>query len=396
MADTLYYLWLQCALGVSPALRTQEILAAFPRGAKEIYNAADYERRLAGVFTNTQLSRLRGTPLSQAEKILEECARQNAHILSPQDAAYPALLLQIPNYPLALYVRGSLEPLRDRLPVAIVGTRKASRRSIDIAARLSTDLVHAGCAIISGGAQGIDSAAHRGALHAGGVTAAVMGCGLDTSYPSENAALFQRIAEHGAQVSEYPFGMAPLSRNFPVRNRLISGMSVGTVVIEAGERSGSLGTAARAAEQGRDVFAVPGDAFGSTYTGGNSLIRDGAKPVFSAMDVLEEYELLYPELLDMRRAARDLERPSVDPETVTVKSPARPKPAPQEAQSPPIPSNLPPLEQQILTLLAQGPLHVDRIMKSTAAPFGALFAALMSLEMQGLIEQAPGKLYAKK
>jgi len=394
--DSLYYLWLQCALGVSPALRAQEILAAFAGSAKEIFEANDYDRRVAGVFTGAQLARLRGTSMGQVEKILEECARQNAHILSPQDAAYPARLLEIPNFPLALYVRGSLDCLRDRLPLAVVGTRRASGKSVDIAARLSADLVHAGCAVVSGGALGIDSAAHRGVLHAGGCTVAVLGCGLDINYPPENAALFKRIAEHGAVISEYPFGEAPIGKNFPIRNRLISGLSVGTVVIEAGEKSGSLRTAACAAEQGRDVFAVPGDAFGSTYTGGNRLIRDGAKPVFSAMDILEEYELLYPELLDMRRAERDLERPSAPPEKVIVKK----KPVgaaflpPAEKQKPTPPSSsLSPLEQHILQLLAHGPAHIDRIMKETDAPYGELFAALVELEMRASIQQAPGKMY---
>ena len=397
MPNTLYYLWLQCALGISPALRTQEILAAFPGGAREIFGAGDYERRVAGVFTNMQLSRLRGTPLAQAESILEECARQNAHILSPQDAEYPARLLEIPSFPLALYARGSLDCLRDTLPLAIVGTRRASSKSVDICARLSADLVRAGCAVVSGGALGIDSAAHWGVLHAGGRTVAVLGCGLDINYPAENAALFKRIAEHGAVVSEYPFGMAPLGKNFPIRNRLISGMSVGTVVIEAGVKSGSLRTAACAAEQGRDVFAVPGDAFGTTYTGGNMLIRDGAKPVFSAMDILEEYELIYPELLDMRRAERDLERESVKPEQVAVKkkpvgaaAPSRPQ---TETQPPPAPSSLSPLESKIMQLLANGPMHIDRIMKEAGAPYGELFAALMNLELQAGIQQAPGKMY---
>ncbi|MCL2301083.1 MAG: DNA-processing protein DprA, partial [Firmicutes bacterium] len=176
---------------------------------------------------------------------------------------------------------------------------------------------------------------------------------------------------------------------------------VGTVVIEAGERSGSLLTASSAAEQGRDVFAVPGDAFGSTFTGGNKLIREGAKPVFSAMDVLEDYELLYPELLDMRRAERDLERAAVAPEKIKVKAPAKQNPQPPSPARGVAPQgrgerdDLPPLEQQILQLLSQSPMHIDRIMKETAAPYGKLFTALMHLEMQERIEQAPGKLYTK-
>jgi len=392
--NAIHYLWLQCALGVTPSLRTQEILAAFPGGAGEIFAAGDYERRVAGVFNNTQLARLRATPLAQAESIAEECARLAVHILTPRDAGYPARLLQIPNYPLALFVRGSLAALNDHLPLAIVGTRKASRKSVDICARLSADLVHAGCAIVSGGALGIDSAAHWGAIHAGGATAAVLGCGLDINYPAENAGLRRRIAEQGAVASEFPPGTPPAGRNFPIRNRLISGMSAGTIVIEAGERSGSLITASCAAEQGRDVYAVPGDAFGSTYTGGNKLIREGAKPIFSAMDVLEDYELLYPELLDMRRAERDLAREAVEPEKVAVKKQeARGKK--QEPEKPDQPADLPALETQILRLLGDAPMHIDHIMKGTDAPYGELYTALMRLEMQELIQQAPGKLYAR-
>ena len=411
MSNSNYYIWLQCALGVSPALRTQEILAAFPGGAAEIYAAGDYERRVAGVFTNAQLARLHAAPLRQAESIQEECARLGLHILSPRDAGYPARLLEIPNYPLAIYARGSLDALRERLPLAIVGTRRASSKSVDIAARLSADLVHAGCAVVSGGALGIDSAAHWGAVHAGGVTVAVTGCGLDVNYPPDNAGLRRRVAEQGAVVSEFPPGTVPAAKNFPIRNRLISGMSAGTIVIEAGERSGSLITAACAAEQGRDVFAVPGDAFGSTYTGGNKLIREGAKPIFSAMDVLEDYELLYPELLDMRRAERDLERAAVEPEKVAVKKspparaavePEKKSPSARAAGTPPlqtrpepISANLPALEQQILGLLGEKAMHIDDIMKAAGAPYGELFAALMGLEMKGLVEQGPGKRYIK-
>jgi DNA processing protein len=394
--EPLYWVWLQCALGISSSLRTGEILGAFDGEAKAVFAASDYERRVAGVFTYTQLDRLRKTSLAEAEKILEECAQANTHILtprtaqSPREAVYPRLLAMIPNFPLALYVRGSLACLGERLGIAIVGTRRADRKSVDIAGRLSADLVRAGCAVVSGGALGIDSAAHWGALHAGGATVAVLGCGLLADYLPENRSLRDKIAANGAVVSEYPGDTAPLGRNFPVRNRLIAGLSVGTVVIEAGEKSGSLITATCAAEQGRDVFAVPGDVFGSTYTGGNKLIREGAKSVFSAMDILEEYELLYPELLNMRGAERDLERPAMEPEQVAVKPPpAKPKPAPVQAP----PSDLPAPEQKILSLLQGGALHIDGIMKAAGVPFGALCAALTNLEIQGLVAQGPGRMY---
>jgi len=406
MKQSLYYIWLQCALGISSSLRTQEILAAFSN-ARAIYEASDYERRIAGVFTNLQLDKLRRTPLCQAELILEECARQKLHILSPQDPAYPTLLRHIPNHPLVLYMRGSLDFLAEQLPLALVGTRRADRKSVDIASRLSSELVRAGCAVVSGGALGIDSAAHWGALHAGGKTIAVLGCGLAFDYLPENSSLRQRIAQNGAVISEYPGNTAPTPRSFPIRNRIISGICAGTIVVEAGEKSGSLITATCAAEQGRDVFAVPGDAFGSTYTGGNKLIREGAKPVFSAMDVLEEYELVYPELLNMREATRDLERPSANPEKIPVKKPTKPVGAscvrpltcptqhapPAGEHNSPLPPGLSPLEQKILQCLSGRQMHIDDITKAVNISMGELFMALTKLEIEGLVAQAPGKVY---
>jgi len=392
MDDTLYWVWLQCALGISSSLRTQEIAEAFPGGAEEIYGSNDYERRVAGVFTNMQLDKLRGASLREAEAILDACAQRDVHIITPREEDYPERLRQIPNYPLALYARGALGEFRDRLPISIVGTRRADHKSVDIAGRLSADLTRAGCAVISGGALGIDSAAHWGALHANGCTIAVLGCGHGAEYLPENISLREKIAASGAVITEYPGSTAPIGRNFPVRNRIISGLSVGTIVIEAGERSGSLITATCAAEQGRDVFAVPGDAFGSTYTGGNKLIREGAKPVFSAMDVLEEYELLYPELLNMRHARRDLERAAFNPADIArSRKQAAVKPKPQ-----PAPKILParnPIETQILKLLQHKPMHIDALSKATGLSFGELFAALMALEIDQLIRQMPGKIY---
>ncbi|MCL2105614.1 MAG: DNA-processing protein DprA [Oscillospiraceae bacterium] len=405
MTDAIYWIWLQKALGISSSLRTQEIVDAFggAGAATQIFESSDYERRISGVFTNLQLERLGRTPFSEAEKIAGECAARSVHILSPDDGAYPARLRELMNFPLALYVLGSLDCLRQRLGIAIVGTRRADRKSVDIAARLSGSLVRAGCVIVSGGALGIDSAAHRGALSAGGKTVAILGCGLWADYLPENGQLRGNIMENGALVSEYPCDSPPLARHFPTRNRIISGMTVGTVVVEAGERSGSLITATCAAEQGRDVFAVPGDAFGSTYMGANKLIREGAKPVFSAMDVLEEYELLYPELLDMRRAERHLERRTMDPAEVPVKAAAPPKkarPAPKQQKAPARPKEpaapareLSQEQRNILELLEEEALHIDALRQRTELTPGALSAALITLEMDGLVRQTPGKIY---
>ncbi|MDR2525910.1 MAG: DNA-processing protein DprA [Oscillospiraceae bacterium] len=413
--EGLYWLWLQCALGISSSLRTREILDAFPlRGegacavsaARRIYEASDYERRISGAFTAPQLNKLSSVSVAEAEKIAEECKRHGLHILTPQNPCMPSRLLQIPNHPLVLYVDGSLDCFEKRLAVALVGTRRADRKSVDIAGRLSASLARAGCVVVSGGALGIDSAAHRGALAAKGMTVAVLGCGHACSYLPENRLMREEIAKHGAVLSEFPPAALPLAQNFPIRNRIISGLSVGCVVVEAGERSGSLITAECAAEQGRDVFAVPGDVFGSTYTGANKLIKDGAKPVFSAMDILEEYEQLFPELLDIRTVERDLKRPGVAPETVAVKaSTAQRKPSARKtaagkrvaaapaAEVPPAVLRPEGLEGKLLELLAQGALHVDALCKQSGQRLGLVFAALTNLEMDGFVRQMPGKLF---
>ena len=422
--DTLYWIWLQQALGISSALRTQDILAAFHdtidiSAAERIYKAPDYERRVSGVFTGQQLDRLARTSLSMAEAIAGECERNETHILTPRSADYPARLLEIMNHPLVLYVRGSLACMREQLGIAVVGTRHADRKSVDIAGRLSASLARAGCVIVSGGALGIDSAAHRGAIAAGGKTVAVLGCGLRFNYLMENNALRAQIAGAGALVSEFPGDTPALAHNFPIRNRIISGMTVGTVVVEAGEKSGSLITADCAADQGRDVFAVPGDAFGSTYMGANKLIREGAKPVFSAMDVLEEYELVYPELLNMRKAERNLDSSVVLPYDAPVpKKPrmrknvgAAPLGGPAQATTPAAtapqaispaagglqgaaaPTTRDPLETKLLTLLRDDMLHVDAICAKTGEKLGTVFTALTNLEIEGLVRQGPGRMY---
>ncbi|MDR1734379.1 MAG: DNA-processing protein DprA [Oscillospiraceae bacterium] len=419
-ADAVYWIWLQQAFGISASVLSAEILAAFPGGAREVYEASPRLRRMSGVLNIRQAERLDSTPLTVANRILEECGRYNLHILSPDDPRYPPLLKEIPNYPLALYAKGDPMVLQDHVCIALVGTRKPSRKSIDIAARLSGDLCAAGVRMVSGGALGIDSAAHWGALHAGGKTAAVLGCGICHPYLAENRSLRDKIAADGVILSEYPPMTEPTPYNFPTRNRIISGISHGTVVIEAGDRSGSLITAHLAAEQNRSVYAVPGEPFGSAYNGSNKLIKEGAKPVFSSLDVLEEFTYLYPQWLDMRRTHRDLERPGVDPNTVGVKkeasrqAPKKPSerkkaaktaaaeellPAdapPDEPGSPPAPPpDLPPAEAACLAALAAEPLHVDQLSKAASLPLPELYAALTMLEISGFVKQLPGRVYAR-
>ncbi len=227
----------------------------------------------------------------KSRKVFEVVRRSRVNMVSIQDRCYPEGLKQIYDPPLVLYVKGKL--ISDEKMVAVVGSRKATGYGLEVARKLSYELVSSGITVISGMARGIDSAAHKGALEGGGRTVAVLGCGTDTVYPPENRRLMKQIEKNGAVISEYPPGTPPLPRNFVARNRIISGASMGTVVVEAGERSGSLITAGYALEQGRDVFAVPGNIDSEVSRGTNKLIKDGAKVVASVNDILEEVNSMH-------------------------------------------------------------------------------------------------------
>lgn len=405
----LYWVWLQCALGIHAPL--QELCSAFP-SPYTLYQADDTARHLAGVCSTRQIRALRETSLAQAQQILDLCEKNGWQIITPDMPQYPPLLLSLRDMPAALYVQGDIWKLHNKLHIAVVGTRSASYGSLRIASRLCASLARAEAVVISGGALGVDAAAHEGVLRAGGVTAAVLGCGLGTDYLQANHALRESIAKTGALISEYPPFTQAAPRNFPIRNRIISGMCHGTVVIEAGERSGSLITANLALEQGRDVFAVPGDIISSAYTGANKLIREGAKPVFSAYDILEEYAFLHPDLVDMSKAERSLDANPGARETVATavkKSTARQKavktapakhtqhaqtvPPPRIPAKPDAPSGCSDEAQKVWTAFDKEPLRIDELALLSALPVQSVMAALTELELCGTLTLHPGKRY---
>lgn len=305
MKNKLYWVWAQTALGISASVKTDEIIAYFGN-AETLYFAGEYEWRISGIFTRGQIEKLKTTPLDKAQKIISDCERYRIKIITPDDEDYPSLLFKLPNLPLVLYVRGNLDCLKNKISVAIVGARKASDIGQRVAGALAASLSRSGAVIVSGAAMGIDSAAHSGALSSGANTVAVLGCGFGAYYLPENEPLRREIAGHGALVTEYPPRTPALGRNFPFRNRIISGLSYGTIVIEANEKSGSLRTVEHAINQGRDIFAVPGDITSSMNMGTNRLLREGAKPVFNAMDVLEEYAARFPGMLDINKIETSL------------------------------------------------------------------------------------------
>jgi DNA processing protein len=279
------------------------------------------------------------------------------------DADYPALLARIPSPPPLLYLRGDLLP-EDAVSVAVVGARRATAYGQDMARELATELARRGVTIVSGLARGIDAAAHQGALEAGGRTLAVLGCGLDRIYPPEHRELSERVAEAGALCGEFPVGTPPVRANFPRRNRIISGLSLGVVVVEAGVESGALITADHAVEQGREVFAVPGRVHARYSEGCHRLIKAGAKLVDTWEDVLVE---LLPQV-KRRRAAHPVRAP------------------------------LPPLsaeEEQVVALLLAEGQHIDTLIARSGLPSGRVAGVLVGLEMKGVVRQLGGKMFER-
>lgn len=285
------------------------------------------------------------------ETELARVAQIDSWLLTLGDEHYPPLLREIDGAPMVLYVRGTLIP-EDMNAIAIVGTRKATRYGIDAAYDLAKQLASNGITIISGLAHGIDTAAHQGALDAGGRTIAVLGCGLNQVYPPDNRDLALKIIQQGAVMSEFSIGTPPDKRNFPRRNRVISGLALGVLVIEAPLRSGALITANTAGEQGREVFALPGNIYNQNSWGPNQLIQDGAKLVMRAEDILDELNIAYS---------------NVQTRTHTEKI---------------APAN--DIEAQILQVLTADPIHVDDLARQCGLPIATVSGTLTILELKGL------------
>ena len=272
--------------------------------------------------------------------------------LTWDDPTYPALLQQIPDAPPVLYIKGELTPA-DEWAVALVGTRKPTLYGREVARLLASELARNGVTVVSGLARGVDGIAHHAALEAGGRTLAVLGSGLDEIYPQEHRVLAERIAECGALISDYPLGTRPEASNFPPRNRIISGLSLGVVVVEAALTSGALITADFAADHGREVFAVPGSILGQSSAGCNRLLRDGAHIVAEVGDILE---ILSLDQLAAKQAAREV-----------------------------LPSN--PTEATVLAQLSAEPCYVDDLARAVNLPVETITSALVMMELKGMVRQ---------
>jgi DNA processing protein len=359
--DKHYWLGFNLAQHIG-SVRLQHLLSYFG-SLKAAWHATPDDLRHAGLSEKPLTALLDARKTLDLDAEMQKVTHAGAHLITLADDTYPKNLRSIADAPPVLYVRGTLLPT-DTMALAIVGTRKASRYGRDAAHRMAGWVATQGVTIVSGMAQGIDAAAHRGALDAhNGRTIAVMGCGIDIVYPKEHDNLAREIAQNGAIVSEFPLGVPPTGKNFPRRNRIISGLSLGVLIAEAPERSGALITADVALEQGRDVFAIPANIFNQMGTGSNKLIQDGAKLVMRAQDILNELSVSYSER-------------EVEAKTKAI-----------------VPEN--DIEARILQYLESDPTHVDDLVRLTGLPTSELTATLTIMELKGLAQSVGHMQYCR-
>ena len=362
---TKYYLWLTLALGYSTP--KHKALSKLYTDLAGFYNGGEQEWRLSGVLSGKDITALAATPLEKAYEIIDRCNRLGLSILSLDDPAYPAKLREIDDPPAVLYVKGRIPDLSRRLSIAVVGTRSATVYGKMTGSVISGSLAKVGAVIVSGGAVGIDSIAHTAAMQAGGTTVCVLGCGVNFPYLTGNASMRQAISTHGAVISEYPPDYPPGKHTFPARNRIISGLSDGVLVIEAGVKSGSLITARLAAEQNRDVFAVMGNITSPYSQGANALIKDGAVPVTDFTDITS----YYPQFCIEGEPDNIVEEIPVHKTDIDVS---------EEAKT-------------VYRCITAEPIHIDAVTSAAKLPVSSVLTALTELELEGLVKADKGRMY---
>ena len=389
MSALKYWLWLTELRG----LKNQTRLALLRHFGtpEDVFYADAGEILLTEGITREQAAILEDHRLDTADRVLADCQRLDLRLLTIQDAEYPGRLKNIYDPPCLLYVKGRLPAFDEEVAVAVVGTRDATPYGISSAEKLGYGLTKGGAVVVSGLAKGIDAAATRGALRAGGVTVGVVGNGLDVQYPYESRYLYEDVAAAGVLLSEYAPGTEPAKNHFPARNRILSGLSLATLVVEAPERSGALITADTAVEQGRDVFAVPGPIDAPNSVGCNRLIREGAVLTADAWDLLQEYEARFPDKLRREEARKEPEKVGYE---ARQKEEPRPVPPSLRLSDPAVSLT----DDQIALLRAlsdQEPIQVDDLIEQTGIPTRRVLSALTLLEIEQYVQQHSGKHYTR-
>lgn len=385
--------WMRLAnLQFTPRLTTA-LLARFGSDPQAVFAATDAELDAIPGFLERHRLRLRDPNLNVTDRQWAWVEKQGVWLLLLGQAAYPHLLRQIPDPPPILFVRGTL-PETDGFGVGLVGSRHATPYGRATAERLARELAGHGLTVVSGGAVGIDAAAHRGAIEGGGHTLALLGCGLDVDYPRDNRALFELIAGHGALISEYPLGAQPEGWRFPQRNRLISGLSLGILVVEAPWQSGALITARYAAEQNRPVMAIPGNIDRPSSAGTNELLKDGAILVTETDDVLRALNLTPLVARSVVQPALDLEETapvSTAPRETTPAHSVAPASTPSRKAGAPLPES----QLRLLDCLSLTPRHLDAIAQEAGISSVQASAEMTMLELSGHVRRLPGNAYIR-
>ncbi len=420
------WIWITQAIGYNnPKVKS---LYALYNNIADFYNGGDREWRFCGLLSQTDITNLSKTDLAVAQSILDRCAELNYSVVSIDDEAFPQCLRDIDTPPAVLYVNGNLPDVDNRLTIGVVGTRRATKYGLDNSYKIGYALSKYGVTIISGGALGVDCASHRGALGADGVTICVRGCGINSKYLSDNAEMRKAITKRGAVISEYPPDEEPRNYYFPARNRIISALSDGVVIIESGIKSGSLITANLALEQGKEVFALLGNN-NPQNEGSNARIKEGtAIPITDFMDIINSFENLYAtsgevdfenirfediEAIPVKGRNPFLDAPKPIPKDLEPTIPARSvaKPARQASQNsshkPTVSqkNSLPTHKQNInlnstaalvYNYISNEPIHIDKISTDLKLPVFKVLTAISQLEMQGLITALQGRRYVLK
>lgn len=387
-----YWVWLSQAAGIGP-LKIMRLLERFA-SPEEIYDADADTLSLAGL-TQRETESLSDKDLSAADAILQACYEKHIRLLTLPDSAYPAFLRELPDPPPVLYYVGRLPDWERRPVLGVVGSRKASAYGQTSAKRIGYQIARCGGIVATGLARGIDSLAAEGALSGGGQVVGVLGCGVDVVYPRENRWLYRDVCRSGCLLSEYPPQTQPLANHFPVRNRIISGLSDGVIVVEAGEKSGALITAELALEQGRDVFVVPGNIDNPACAGSNRLLRESGLAVTCGWDAIQEYLPRYPETITEFHGGNTVvatEAKVASPVALPTEA-EEPKPAPKPIDIETLKDKVSADEYTILTQLKGGERQIDELIAATGLPASRTLTAVTLLEVKSYIRRKPGKIF---
>lgn len=384
MARLKYWVWLSCIGGVRPIAKYR--LAEALGGPERIFFAEEKDLSLVDGVSPGEVKRLLDKSMEKASRVLSFCEEHHITILTMQDAAYPERLRNIPDPPVVLYIWGKLPPVDECAAIAVVGTRNATPYGLKMASKMGRELAQNGAVVVSGLAAGCDSAAMEAALLAGGVSIGVLGTAIDEVYPAKNRPLFEDVKIRGALVSEYAPGMRTYPADFKARNRIITGLSLGVVVAEAPSRSGTRNTVEHALEQGRDVFAIPGNADAAACAGCNDLLSQGAIVALGGADVLREYGHRF-DLVSQKSAdipikkeidkAKDIVYIDHIDNTEEMKT-------------------LPTAQRNVLQAMTRPDMHADEIIEAAGLTAPETLAALTMLQVTGWVDQGAGKRYTRK